>query len=368
MAKNANSTGTFRKLPSGNWQVQAMDGYREDGKKKYVYFTAPTKSEARQLLAAYQSRKNAPEEETTGCEPPQSVLLGDVADTWYEDYSTQVRASTYNTYSYTLKILKRYLGDKPIDGILPMDVNHFLDELSAVPYSRSCITKCRAMLIQVLDFAEMNQMIASNPARRAKTMRIFSESAEKKDAFTEDEVHLLLEHLPDDLLGNSIRLLLGTGMRVQELLALQPGDFAEDLSSVRIERAVQMVNGKPVLGPSKSRRSRRVIPIPEDYRAYASYLLCHGGKAFIWSSSRDNLLYSVGTFRRRFYKALEAVPGVRKLSPHCCRHTYSTLLQAKGVPIEMVARIMGHENIQTTVHYTHTQISTLAAAVAVLNR
>lgn len=156
MAKNANSTGTFRKLPSGNWQVQTMDGYREDGKKKYVYFTAPTKSEARQLLAAYQSRKNAPEEETTGCEPSQAVLLGELADTWYEDYSTQVRASTYNTYSYTLKILKRYLGDKPIDGILPMDVNHFLDELSAVPYSRSCITKCRAMLIQVLDFAEMN--------------------------------------------------------------------------------------------------------------------------------------------------------------------------------------------------------------------
>ena len=76
MAKNANSTGTFRKLPSGNWQVQAMDGYREDGKKKYVYFTAPTKSEARQLLAAYQSRKNAPEEETTGCEPSQAGLLG----------------------------------------------------------------------------------------------------------------------------------------------------------------------------------------------------------------------------------------------------------------------------------------------------
>ena len=368
MAKNANSTGTFRKLPSGNWQVQAMDGYREDGKKKYVYFTAPTKSEARQLLAAYQSKENAPEEVTTGCEPSQAVLLGELADTWYEDYSTQVRASTYNTYSYTLKILKRYLGDKPIDGILPMDVNRFLDELSAVPYSRSCITKCRAMLIQVLDFAEMNQMIPSNPARKAKSRRIFAESAEKKDAFTEDEVHLLLEHLPDDLLGNSIRLLLGTGMRVQELLALQPGDFAEDLSSVRIERAVQMVNGKPVLGPPKSRRSRRVIPIPEDYRAYASYLLCHGSKAFIWSSSRDNLLYSVGTFRRRFYKALEAVPGVRKLSPHCCRHTYSTILQAKGVPIEMVARIMGHENIQTTEHYTHTQISTLAAAVAVLNR
>lgn len=262
MAKNANSTGTFRKLPSGNWQVQAMDGYREDGEKKYVYFTAPTKSEARQLLAAYQSKKNAPEEETTGCEPPQAVLLGDVADTWYEDYSTQVRASTYNTYSYTLKILKRYLGDRPIDGILPMDVNHFLDELSAVPYSRSCITKCRAMLIQVLDFAEMNQMIPSNPARKAKTMRIFSKSAEKKDAFTEDEVHLLLEHLPDDLLGNSIRLLLGTGMRVQELLALQPGHpDSRGLPGLCVLSAVPRGQGLYlVILPGQSALLRRHLP------------------------------------------------------------------------------------------------------------
>ena len=58
---------------------------------------------------------------------------------------------------------------------------------------------------------------------------------------------------------------------------------------------------------------------------------------------------------------------MRKLFPNCCRHTHSTPLQAKGVSIEMVARILGHENIQTTEHYTHTQISTLAAAVSVLN-
>lgn len=150
------------------------------------------------------------------------------------------------------------------------------------------------MLIQIMDFAEMNQMIVSNPARKVKAVRISPESAEAKDAFTEEKVQLLLARPPDDLLGNSIHLLLGTGMRMQELLALQQGVFSQDLSSVRIERAVQMVNGKPVLGSPKGRRSRRVIPIPEDFRPYAAYLLHYGGKAFIWSSSQDNLLYSVG--------------------------------------------------------------------------
>ena len=39
----------------------------------------------------------------------------------------------------------------------------------------------------------------------------------RKEAFTTEEVKLLMEKLPEDRMGMSIRLLLGTGMRSQEL-------------------------------------------------------------------------------------------------------------------------------------------------------
>ena len=38
----------------------------------------------------------------------------------------------------------------------------------------------------------------------------------EKDAFTADEVQRLMAQLPEDRIGWSIRLLLGTGMRTQE--------------------------------------------------------------------------------------------------------------------------------------------------------
>lgn len=50
----------------------------------------------------------------------------------------------------------------------------------------------------------------------------------EKDAFTVDEVQRLMAQLPEDRIGWSIRLLLGTGMRTQELLALEPKHIAED--------------------------------------------------------------------------------------------------------------------------------------------
>ena len=71
--------------------------------------------------------------------------------------------------------------------------------------------------------------------------------------------------------------------------------------------------------------------------------------------------------RRRFYTALKNVGQVRKLSPHCCRHTYVTMLQANGVPMETIAALTGHSDIKTTEGYLHQSADTLAKAVEVLN-
>lgn len=149
------------------------------------------------------------------------------------------------------------------------------------------IRKCRAMLIQIFDAADSNGLVLRNPARKTKTVRSkqngFRGEHKEKDAFTEREVTRLIGALPDDLLGNSIRTLLCSGMRVQELLALRPEDISEDGSVIHVEYAVKMVNGVPQLGPPKSARSRRVIPIPEQFRPYVRYLREHSGAPYVWT-------------------------------------------------------------------------------------
>ena len=296
------------------------------------------------------------------------------ADEWYEEYRLQVQPSTYSNYKYTLRILKNYFNSCAVDNIRPMDINKFHAYLQGSGLSKSYVTKCRAMLIQIFDYLEMNEIISSNPARKAKWVKItpvftLDEQEEiKKDAFTQQEIMLLMKYLPDDLIGHSIRLLLGTGMRVQELLALMPKDISEDGSQIHVYKAVKTVDGLPELGPPKSRKSRRIVPVPEDYRGDALYLKQNAGSIYVWTSSkRENGLYDVGSFRRRYYNAIKGVTGVRRLSPHCCRHTYVSNLEKHGVPMELIARLAGHSKIETTNGYLHTQMDTLENAVAVLN-
>lgn len=366
--KKANGAGTVKKLPSGTWRGQIMDGYRADGKKNIVNFTAPTKGEVQTMIRNYWFGRE--EQVTTG--PEETLTPFDAwADAWYADYKSQVQPSTYCNYQYTLRVLKDYFGDTPIERIKPIDVNQFHDFLISSPMSKSYVTKCRAMLIQIFDAAEVNSIVNINAARKSKVIRItknyWDEDESKKDAFSDIELDLLRKNLPDNMIGHTILVMLSTGVRSQEILALLPEDIADDGSSITISKAIKMVDGVPCLGTTKSKKSRRVVPVPDDYREDALYLKHNAGKPYVWTSKRENGLYDVGAFRRRYYSVIKKIPGVRTLSPHCCRHTYISNLEKKGVPMEQIARLAGHSRVTTTDGYVHTDLSTLANAVSVLN-
>ena len=91
------------------------------------------------------------------------------------------------------------------------------------------------MLYQIFQKAEANDLVRRNPVRLAEKMRA-SGTAKRKEAFTTAEVAHLMKVLPDDRMGLSIRLLPGTGMRMQELLALEPQFIEEDGSVIHIRQ------------------------------------------------------------------------------------------------------------------------------------
>ena len=367
--KRGKGEGYLKRLKNGTWIGQLMDGYTDEGKRNIVNFSARTKAEVLEQMHAY--KQQVEEEKKNKANPnadkPKTILFADFADEWYESYRTQVEASTYSNYVYTLKVLKGYFAAKHIGDIKTMEINRFMNWLEEKGYSFSKISKCRAMLIQIFDAAEAEDLIEKNYARRAfrNSKRLTKrQKSHEKDAFNEDEVQILMSSLPNDLMGNSIRLMLITGLRLQELLALTPHDIAEDGSSVTVEKAVKMVDGIPVLGSPKSDTSNRTIPIPQQYRHIAVWMRENCGQAFLWCApKRDSLLYDTGTVRRRYYRTIENLPGVRRLSPHCCRHTYVTMLQRRGVPMETIARLTGHTDIKTTNGYLHIGEDTLLNAV-----
>ncbi|HHX68762.1 MAG: tyrosine-type recombinase/integrase [Miniphocaeibacter sp.] len=73
---------------------------------------------------------------------------------------------------------------------------------------------------------------------------------------------------------------------------------------------------------------------------------------------------SVDYYRKYiYYKLLEEL-GIQKLSPHQCRHTFSSLLNRNVSNKEYISRLMGHTDYSLTANvYTHTEIEELKKAI-----
>ena len=350
MAKRrSNGEGTLRQRPNGLWELTLMDGFQSDGRRKYKSFYAKTQKEVKQKARAYQDAK------AEGIEVDVVYYFDEWADLWFESHKDNIMPTTQENYQYTLRILKAAFPHKKIRDIKPFDIEMMLKKLRRDGRSTSCLTQCRGMMYQIMNKAEANDLIRKNPVRFAEKMR-YREPVKRKDAFTAEEVSILMERLPENRIGLSIRLMLGTGMRTQELLALEPRHIDTDGSHIRIEQAINMQKGTAVVGLPKSRDSYRTIPVPQSLR-WCAVALRQTEKKFVWEERKKDNPCNPSHFRDQFRKALEAIPEVPILTPHSCRHTYVSQMQALGVDLSTIQSIVGHADVDMTQHYLHVQES-----------
>ena len=127
-----------------------------------------------------------------------------------------------------------------------------------------------------------------------------------------------------------IGLIATTGIRIQELLDLTWGDINWDEKTIRVK-------GKGA--------KERVLPLDE---CILSSL------ASIKKYSRPELkLFYIGQRQARtmIYEALRPYSNSRQLSPHAIRHTFATELAKNGENIATIAKVLGHNHIETSQKY-----------------
>jgi len=352
--RRPNGEGTISQRKDGRWVCTLMIGYTAAGKRKFKSFYGKTQAEAKKKRNEFLRLKEA------GMLVEKEYVFDEWADMWFENHKDNISPTTQESYSYTLKILKGYFGRRKMKDIKAYDVEQLLKKLRRDGRSDSCLTQCRGMLYQIFNKAEANDLVLKNPVRFADKMR--KGPKKRKESFTAEEVKVLMEQLPQNKIGWSIRLMLATGMRTQELLALEPRHIKEDGSRIIIEQALKRVKGSVDIGTPKSQDSFRTIPVPVSVR-HCARLLAATDTMFIWEGKYKDKPCNPTHFADLYKKALLEIEGMRYLSPHCCRHTYVSQMQALGVDLATIQSIVGHADIDMTKHYLHVQESIRQAAI-----
>ena len=347
MAKRAHGEGSLSQKKNGTWQCQIMVGRKPDGKRDIRTFSGKTQKEVKIKRDDFLRKKEA------GLLNGMDIRFDEWAAIWFEQHKENVKPTTAEGYRYTLRLLTDHFGRRKLADIKAMDIEQFLRQLRKENRSDSAISQARGMLFMIFKKAVANDYLMKNPVEYAEKMR--KGPPKRKDAFTAEEVRHLMEHLPENKIGWSIRLLLATGMRSQELLGLEPRHIAKDGSTITIEQALVRIKGSVAIGTPKSYDSYRTIPVPPLVQ-YCARELRNTDDKFIWNSPKKaDQPCNPSHFSAQFKKTLEQMKDVRVLTPHCCRHTYVSQLQALGVSIETIQSIVGHADIDMTRHYLHVQ-------------
>ena len=159
-------------------------------------------------------------------------------------------------------------------------------------------------------------------------------------------------------------LLFDTAIRVRELIDITLGDLV-------------MPSGAPssVLVHGKGRRERRIGLSDRADRHLHAYMEAYHGDG---RDPSTHLIYTVihGKRHRMSERNVERIvtkygdvareshPSIPQTYPHMVRRTRATTLYRDGVPIEQVATLLGHQQIETTrSHYAYPSPEQLREAV-----
>ena len=202
------------------------------------------------------------------------------------------------------------------------------------------------MLTQIYNRALAYQLVTYNPASLAVKMKSRAPQ-QKKESFTASECSRLIAELPQDRMGWTIRLMIATGLRPQEMMGLEPRHITEDGAYVMVEQAMKRIKGTAEIGGTKNASSYRIIPVPEIIRPYA-IALRNTNKTFIWEAGKKGKPCNPSYFGDQFKASLSTIDGMPLLTPHCCRVTYVSIMQSLGVKLETISHLVGHTTTRIT--------------------
>lgn len=357
MAKRReNGAGSIKKRANGTWQISVMIGRTPEGKRNIKYFSGRTQAEARKKMHDYMDSLKS------GMNMEADYTVEEWSKVFMELHSPNLKPVTIENYNHTLKLINKHLGSRKLRDLKPMDIEWLLLRLRDEGRSDSAISQVRGLMYQMYERAVGNDLVNKNIVQYAPKLR--KRAPTERESYTEEEVVILLEQLPLTKIGMGIRLLLGCGLRSQELLALMPKHIEPDGSWIYVRQAVSLVHGEVIISEPKSYKSYRNVPVPPNLQKYA-IALRETAEMFVFQSPTcyDRPINPT-TFRQYYRAAIESVPGVRYLSAHACRHTCVSILHAQGVDPYTLQSILGHTTLDMTHHYTHVHPSMQQEAAA----
>ena len=242
---------------------------------------------------------------------------------------------TLKYYQSTIDALLTALG-KSAQQLTTEDLRDYLTNYQRKRQSsKVTIDNIRRILSSFFSWLEDEDYIIKSPVRRihkVKTAKVV------KDTYTDEELELMRDNCRSVRDLAMIDLFASSGMRVGELVALN----REDINFSERECVVLGKGDKERMVYFDARTKLHL----QDYLAERS----DTNPALFVTLRAPHERLQIGGVESRL-RNLGQQLHLQKVHPHKFRRTLATTAIDKGMPIEQVQQLLGHQKIDTTMHY-----------------
>ncbi|MFE1242966.1 tyrosine-type recombinase/integrase [Fictibacillus sp. NPDC058756] len=258
-----------------------------------------------------------------------------IVDQFIMDNQFRLEPKSLQRYKLSVDQFFKHTG-KSLDAIKKSDIRHWLVHLKGEGYKPHTIWTNLTGLKTFFKYCLEEGHIIKNPASEVPFPRI----EEKLPYYLSFEQLDNIRKLIGDRLQERaiLEVLYATGMRISEMCSMKKEDINWSEQIVHI--------------PIGKRKKGRIVPFSRNCAVYL--------KAYL-DSRIDNSPYVFLTLRskgrpisqstvKRMFRAYSKCLGYR-VTPHTLRHTFAAHLASKGMPLECIQVILGHEQPHLTQYY-----------------
>jgi integrase len=357
----------------GRWQV-SLRYIDADGTAKRTTVTGKTQKEARDKAKEVRQRLDKRQ-------PPRDVrkTVGTFAAEWLgstlevsdrKDSTKQLYASLAKSH-----IVSDRLGTVPLDQLTPRRIEAWVSALRASGLSASTIRSTYTVLRAILDTAVRDRSIAENPAVVIRRPRVEHHEAEYLSPV---QVRALLAAAESTRYAALFTLMVNTGLRRGEALALHWADVDADQKALRVRGTLTRIGGSLTVTEPKTTKSRRLVAMSPVVEALLRGVKVGQRQERLTAGSQWRATGFVFTTElgdpcdpRNALRALKVAAGKAGLPAtvglHTLRHSAASVMLMNGVPLKVVSEILGHSSIAITGDiYGHVAPEVASSALATL--
>lgn len=358
MAGKSRERGQLVKKGDQKYLIRIYLG-RVNGKRRYASKTVNgSKKEADAALVKWLRELDT----ETFVEPKRNTTVAQLMDEWLGS-KVDVQPETLRNYQFRVeKQINPYIGFLKLSQVSELRLERLFRTLGE-QYGRQTLQMTKTVLNMAFRMAIRRRYTQRNPVLNVRLPRQRSKE-EVKQVLSPEETNRVLKAAEGDRWEALWHVLLGTGMRPQEALALRWSDIDGD--KVTIRRVLKDWNSRKRLrweGEGKTKGSLGTLQLPESVqRALEEHrvsqlksFMQHGTRPefdWIFVNTRGDLPL-IRSVRRAWKKLLEKA-GVEEIRLYDTRHTHATQLLAAGVHPKVIQGRLRHASIQTTLDtYAH---------------